>query len=64
LLVDVPISAPATDCTHVNVAELVGEEGSGATIAGGVASIVVVAVKSIVLLALRAGPAELGIVSG
>jgi hypothetical protein len=47
--------------THINVMELVGDEGRSATIAAAVASaaVFVVTAESLILLALRAGPAEL-----
>jgi len=61
LSVDITIWAWATSCTHVDVTELVGDESSSAIIAGSVTSVVVVTVESIVLLALRARPAQLRI---
>ena len=47
-------------CTHIEVLELVSDEGRATVVAAGVAlKVVLVTAESLVLLALRAGPAEL-----
>jgi hypothetical protein len=59
-LAGTPTRALRIGCTHVQVLELVSDEGRATVVAAGVApKVVLVAAESLVLLALRAGPAKL-----
>ena len=58
--VGIPDRALRIGCTHIQVLELVSDEGRATVVAAGVAlKVVLVTAESLVLLALRAGPAEL-----
>lgn len=59
-LVGIPDKVSRTGCTHIQVLELVSDEGRATVIAAGVApKVVLVTAESLVLLALRAGPTKL-----
>jgi hypothetical protein len=58
--VGIPDRALRIRCTHIQVLELVSDKGRATVIAAGVApKVVFVTAESLVLLALRAGPAKL-----